>query len=597
MTTDPVRRTDADAKRRDLRRILGYTRPHWGVMALATLFLLLSSLISLALPWIARRGVDSIMVERRMVSPFLLIGIVLLFLVQACFSFGHNYLLGGVGQRVLIRLRILLFEHLQSLSLPFFARRRTGELLSRLTNDLAVIQTLATDFPVNLIRQTLMLIGGTAIIVYMNWRLTFLVLLLIPIVVAAARWMGKRLKRLSRTVQDHLADTTTLMEEMISGIRTIKSFSREGYEQGRFNRQMEKTLAVSLERLRISSAFGPAMVFLGSSAAAAILWYGASEVLSGKITPGEALAFVIYAAIITGPVGSLARVFSQIQEGLGASQRVFEILDTRPQLTDRADAKPLPPIRGEVVFQRVSFHYLPDHPVLQEISFAVAPGEKVAIIGPSGAGKSTLIHLLHRFYDPLSGVIEVDRRPLREVQMKSYYDQIAFVPQEVILFGGTLRENILYGRLDATEEEMLAASRAAHAHDFIAAFPQGYETQVGEKGLSLSGGQRQRIAIARAFLKNPRLLILDEATAYLDNESEFFVQEALERLMAGKTTFVIAHRLTTIQKADRILVLNKGQLVEQGAHAELMKRQGLYYHLYTLKATESPPVPSGSRPS
>lgn len=561
-------------------------------MALATLFLLLSSVISLALPWIARRAVDAIMVDHRMVSPLLLIGMILLFFIQALFSFGHNYLLGGIGQKVLMQLRILLFEHLQSLSLPFFSRRRTGELLSRLTNDLAVVQTLATELPVNLIRQALILIGGIAIILYMNWRLTFLVLLLIPIVVAIARWMGKRLRRLSLAVQDRLADTTTLMEEMITGIRTIKSFSRERYEQDRFNRQMEKTLSVALARLQISAAFGPVMVFLGSSAATAILWYGAGEILSGKITPGEVIAFVIYAIIITGPIGSFARLFSQLQEGLGSSQRVFEILDTKPDVTDLPLAPPLPPIRGEVAFKQVSFHYLSDQPVLQQISFSVAPGEKVALIGPSGAGKSTLIHLLHRFYDPTSGTIEVDGHPLRQIQIKSYYDQIAYVPQEVILFGGTLRENILYGKLDATEEELLAASRAAHADAFIATFPRGYETRVGEKGLTLSGGQRQRIALARAFLKNPRLLILDEATAYLDNESEFFIQEALERLMVGKTTFVIAHRLTTIQKADRILVLNKGQLVEQGTHATLIQQQGLYYHLYTLKAAETP-IPNG----
>ncbi|WP_202882107.1 ABC transporter transmembrane domain-containing protein [Candidatus Manganitrophus noduliformans] len=566
-----------------LRRILGFTRPHWGTMALATFFLLLSSLISLGLPWIVRRQVDSILVDRQMVTLTLLLGLISLFLIQAFFSFGHNYLLGAVGQRVLAELRASLFSHLQTLSLSFFTRRRTGELLSRLTNDLAVIQTLSTEMPVNLTRQALTLIGGVAILLYMNWRLTFLVLLLIPIVVAIARWMGKRLKQFSISVQDHLADTTTLMEEMISGIRTIKSFGRESYEQIRFSRQIEKTLAVTLARLRISAAFGPVMIFLGFSAAAGILWYGAREILLGKITPGEIIAFIIYAMIITGPIGSFARLFSQLQEGLGSSQRVFEILDTKPLVTDAPNARPLPPIRGEVRFREVSFHYLADQPVLQEISFAVQPGEKVALIGPSGAGKSTLIHLLHRFYDPVSGSIEVDGRPLKEVTIKSYYDQIAFVPQEVILFGGTLRENILYGKPDATEAELLAASRAAHAHDFITAFPHGYQTQVGEKGLTLSGGQRQRIAIARAFLKNPRLLILDEATAYLDNESELFVQEALERLMAGKTTFVIAHRLTTIQKADRILVLNKGCLAEQGTHPELIERRGLYYHLYTLK--------------
>jgi len=552
-------------------------------MVLATFFLLLASLISLGLPWIVRRQVDSILVNHVMVSPILLIGLIGAFLIQALFSFWHNYLLGAVGQRILAQLRVTLFSHLESLSLSFFVQRRTGELLSRLTNDLTVVQTLATELPVNLTRQTLTLVGGIAILLYMHWELTFLVLLLVPIIVGVARWMGKRLKGLSTAVQDHLAETTTLMEEMLSGIRTIKSYGREAYEEARFSEQVEKTLAITLARLRISAAFGPVMVFLGFSAATAILWYGARQILLGAITPGEVIAFIIYAVIITGPIGSFARLFSQVQEGLGASQRVFEILDTKPHITDSPNARPLPPIRGEVIFKQVSFSYLPDQPVLQNISFSVEPGEKVALIGPSGAGKSTVIHLLHRFYDPVSGSISIDGYPLKEVSIQSYYDQIAYVPQEVVLFGGTVRENILYGKPNATEAELLAASQAAHAHNFITAFPQGYETKVGEKGLTLSGGQRQRIAIARAFLKNPRLLILDEATAYLDNESERFIQEALERLMVGKTTFVIAHRLTTIQKADRILVLNRGSLVEQGTHADLMKQQGLYYHLYTLK--------------
>lgn len=566
----------------NIRRILVTARPHWRSMALATFFLLLSSAISLSLPWIVRRQVDGILVRNESPSLLLLIGLIFLFLIQAFFSFGHNYLMGAVGQRALAGLRMALFNHLQTLSLPFFTRRRTGELLSRLTSDLGVVQTLATDLPVNLIRQALILVGGIAIIFYMNGKLALLTLLLIPVMVGAARGMGKRLRRLSTSVQDQMADTTVLMEEMISGIRTIKSFGREAHERERFTVQIEKTLRILLTRLRISAAFGPMMIFFGFSAATGLLWYGAREILSGKITPGEMIAFVIYAVIITGPIGSFARLISQLQEGLGASQRVFELLDTLPQIADAPGAGPLPPIRGEVKFDRVSFQYLPGQPVLKEITFVVRPAEKVALVGPSGAGKSTLISLLHRFYDPASGTITVDGFPLQEVQLASYYRQIAYVPQEVVLFGGTLRENILYGDLSATEEALLAASRAAHAHDFITAFPEGYETRVGEKGLTLSGGQRQRVALARAFLKNPRILILDEATAYLDNESEFFIREALERLMAGKTTFMIAHRLTTIEKADRILVLSEGRLVEEGDHATLMRRSGLYYHLYTV---------------
>lgn len=568
------------------RRILAYARPYWRTLAAATLCLLLSSSISLSLPWILREPVDVMLAQKRIPALETLIGLVSLFLIQALLSFAHNYLSGAVGQRVLADLRMGLFSHIQTLSLPFFLRRRTGELLSRLTNDLGVVQTLSTELPVNLIRQGLILIGGVIIILYMNWRLSLLAFFLIPVVVLAARFMGKRLRKLSTAVQDHLAETTTLMEEMITGIRSIKSFGQETYESERFSVKIGLTLDVMLKRLQVSAAFGPLMVFLGFSTACGLMWYGAREVFLGKISAGDLIAFVMYAVIITGPVGSFARLFSQLQEGLGASRRVFELFDTQPQICDAPGAKPLPCIAGAVNFDRVSFHYLPDQPVLREISFSVKPGEKIALIGPSGAGKSTLIHLLHRFYDPISGTISVDGFPLKEITTQSYYDQIAYVPQEVILFGGTLRENILYGKRDANEGELTAAARAAHAHDFILAFPDGYDTVVGEKGLTLSGGQRHRIAIARAFLKNPRMLILDEATAYLDNESELFIQDALERLMAGKTTFMIAHRLTTIQKADRILVFNHGVLVEQGNHETLMTKQGLYSHLYTLKQAD-----------
>ncbi len=573
------------------RRILGYARPYWKILTYATLCLILSSGISLSLPWIVRKPIDLMVTQKQIPALSTLIGLVSLFLIQAFLSFGHNYLSGAAGQRVLTDLRVRLFSHLQTLSLPFFLHRRTGELLSRLTNDLGVVQTLATELPVNLIRQGIILVGGITIILYMNWRLSLLAFFLIPVVILAARFMGRRLRTLSTAVQDHLAQTTTLMEEMITGIRSIKSFSRENYEKDRFSDQTDKTLDIMLKRLQVSAAFGPLMVFLGFSTACGLMWYGAREVFLGKISPGELISFVMYAVIITGPVGSFARLFSQLQEGLGASRRVFELLDTKPEITDQAGAKVLAAMKGAIHFDQVSFHYLPDQPVLRQIHFSVAPGEKVALVGPSGAGKSTLIHLLHRFYDPTSGEILIDDIPLKTIQIKSFYDQIAYVPQEVLLFGGTLRENILYGKLDADEDALVSASKAAHAHDFIMDFPDGYETVVGEKGLTLSGGQRHRIAIARAFLKNPKILILDEATAYLDNESELFIQDALELLMRDKTTFMIAHRLTTIQKADRILVLNKGKLVEQGNHESLMKKEGLYRHLYTLKQADAEITP------
>jgi subfamily B ATP-binding cassette protein MsbA len=574
--------------RANLRRLLSYTRPYWKSMGVAAVFLLVSTLANLAIPWILRYLIDAVFVRHDLSGLSTLAGgLIALFIAQAFFSFGHNYLIGAVGQRVLADFRVRLFNHLQGLSVRFFAKRRTGELLSRLTNDIAILQTISTEVPVTLLRQSVMLVGGIAIVVYMNWRLTGLILLMVPLIVGIARFFGKRLRRISASVQDQLADTTTLMEEMVSSIRMIKSFVQEGYQSSRFRKQVDQTLDLALRRVRVSAAFSPTMIFMGFTASILVLWYGGAEVISGIITPGEVIAFVLYAVIITGPVGSFARLISQIQEALGATERVFEILDTRPEVTDSPDAVPLPPIQGEVRFHQVSFEYDPGLPVLHQISFSVKPGERVALVGPSGAGKSTLTQLLHRFYDPTEGSIEIDGFDIRKVKLATLYHQIGLVPQETSLLGGTVRESLLFGNPDAGEDEIIAAARVANAHDFVTQLPNGYDTNIGEKGINLSGGQRQRIAIARAILKNPRLLILDEATAFLDNESEAQVTDALENLMQDRTTFIIAHRLTTVQSADRILVLDKGRIVEEGNHRELMNRRGLYSHLYTLRLVDT----------
>ncbi|MGB4894639.1 MAG: ABC transporter ATP-binding protein, partial [Nitrospira sp.] len=324
------------------------------------------------------------------------------------------------------------------------------------------------------------------------------------------------------------------------------------------------------------------------ASAAAVLWYGGRQVIDGTVSPGDLFAFVLFAGILIGPFGSAARVFAQIKEAQGAMQRVFEILDTYAEIADAPGAVDLPPIRGHVRAEHISFAYDPRQPILSDLSFEAKPGELIAIVGPTGSGKTTIMNLLHRFYDPTAGRLTVDGHDVKDVRLDSLYRQIALVPQDTILFGGPIRDNIRYGREDASEEEMIAASKAAHAHEFIVGFPDGYQTIVGEKGINLSGGQRQRVAIARAILKNPRILLLDEATSALDTESERLVQEALERLMVNRTTFVVAHRLSTIQRADRILVLNKGKIVEEGTHAALLEQRGLYHYLYTLRLSELP---------
>ena len=568
-------------------RFLPFLKPYLPQMAGAALLVMAVALLNLALLRLAGFLWDIITVQHDAAGMTRTIGLFLgLIIAQGLFSMGHSYLTALVSQRIMADFRTHLFGHLQRLSLSFFAKRRTGEILSRLMNDVGVIQTTVTETPIDSAKQIVTFIGGVAFLLVMNWRLCLLILLLLPALVLVARMFGKKLRALSTSMQDQTATITTLAEEVLSGIRVVKSFVQTRREEERFARQTQLALGLALRRAAVLAVFVPTITLLTFAAAAAVLWYGGRQVIDGTVSPGDLFAFVLFAGILIGPFGSAARVFAQIKEAQGAMQRVFEILDTKPEIQDRPDATDLPSIVGHVRAQAVGFAYDLRQPVLSDVSFEAKPGEVIALVGPTGSGKTTLVNLLHRFYDPTAGTLTIDGYDLRQVRLESLYRQIALVPQETVLFGGTILDNIRYGRETATDDEIMAASRAANAHDFIMAMPDGYQTVVGEKGVNLSGGQRQRLAIARAVLKNPRILMLDEATSALDTESERLVQEALDRLMAGRTTIVVAHRLTTIQKADRILVLNKGRIVEQGTHASLMEQQGLYHYLYTLRAEE-----------
>jgi len=570
-------------------RFRPFLKPYLFRMMLAGLLVMTVAAINLALLRLAGALWDVITVQHDAGRMNNLIALFLgLVVIQGLCSMGHSYLTASVFQHIVADFRRHLFAHLQTLSVGFFARRRTGELLSRLMNDVTVIQSVVTETPIDTAKQLVTFVGGIGFLLAMNWRLCLLILVLLPLLVFVAKLFGRRLKSLSTSIQDQTAALSTLIEEVIAGIRVVKSFVQTTREEARFSAQVEQSLSLTLRRAGIMAVFIPVISLLTFSAAAAVLWYGGRQVIDGAVSPGELFAFVLFAGILIGPFSSAARVFAQIREAQGATARVFEILDTYPEIRDLPNAIALPAVSGHIAAEHVSFTYDARQPVLTDVSFGSKPGELVAIVGPTGAGKTTVMNLLHRFYDPTAGRITVDGIDLRQVTLESWYRQIALVPQETILFGGTILDNIRYGNRDATEEAVKEASRAAYAHDFIMGFPDQYQTLVGEKGINLSGGQRQRIAIARAVLKNPRILLLDEATSSLDTESERLVQEALEHLMKGRTTVVIAHRLTTIQRADRILVLDKGRVVESGTHGELMARQGLYHYLYSIRLVEAP---------
>lgn len=585
----------------ELRRLFTYVKPQWRRTLSALLGLIGSSLITLALPVAVRYLVDSIFLQRNYSALNLMsLALFVLFIVQAIVSFSYRFLLQYVAQRTVADLRIDLHRHLLHLPLHFYTTRRVGDLLSRVSSDVTLLQDALVDAPVSLMRQLITVLGGIGLMFWLNWQLTLIILALMPPLMFVATFYGKRLKRLSTDAQDRQADATVVLEEMLSGVRVVKSFVREAFETQRYGQAIEASFTTTIERSRQRAVFIPLISLLGFGAMVVLLWFGGRQVIAGVMTPGELIAYLFYMVFVSGPLAESATLWARLQEAAGASKRVFEIIDspaepaplTGQPVISYGQGDPIPG-RGEVRFVDVAFRYTDgdgggDEPlptVLQAINLVAQPGQVIALVGYSGAGKTTLVNLIPRFYDPTSGSITIDGHDIRTLPLATLREQIGLVPQETFLFGGTVRENIAYGRLDATDDEIHAAAEAAFAHQFIAELPKGYATIVGERGIKLSAGQRQRIAIARALLKDPRILILDEATSALDTESERWVQAALDRLLAGRTSFVIAHRLSTIQRADCILVLDKGCIVERGTHETLLAQGGLYQRLYELQFT------------
>lgn len=569
---------------KNYRRLLQYMRPYLKELILAVICIVIAAGCNLYLPWIIKDMIDKVLTNKDMMMlNMICIGIVVVFLVRGVFFFGQSYLVSYIGQKVIIDVREVMFRKFQRMPMAYFDRHQTGETMSFITNDVAAIQSALVDQLIEMVTEGSILIGSIVMMLYLDWKLTLLTLVVIPVVGQAMKIFGRKIKRNGTVIQERMADITTLLQESISSIRVVKSFVREKYEIERFSKQNQLNFQAAMKNVQLNSMLTPTVEFLAAISVTFIVWFGGYEVLNDEMTAGALVAFLTYAVNLANPVKRLSRVYGNLQRAMAAVDRVFAVIDLKETITDKPDAKALPETKGEVSISNVTFEYKKGVPALSDISLEVKPGQMIAFVGPSGAGKSTIANLIPRFYEVTSGKIAIDGHDIRDVTLASLREQIGIVPQETMLFSTTVRENIRYGRLDATDEEVEAAAKAANADSFIKELPQGYDTPIGERGLNLSGGQRQRMAIARAILKNPRILILDEATSALDTESEKIVQAALDKLMIGRTSFVIAHRLSTIFNADQIYVIDNGHVKEHGTHEELLRHNGLYSHLYNIQ--------------
>lgn len=566
-----------------VKRLLLLAAPHRNALILAGLCMIVSTAINLSLPLVAREVVNQVTTNRSVADlDRFAFGMSALVFLSTAFGFTEFFLASKAGNRIVMDLRLRLFRHLQDLPVSFFDRTRSGDLTSLLSNDVSLLQSTLTDDIVKLVGNVLTLIGGIVLLVVIDSKLTALVVGLLVLTMMFFVIFGRALRKIIREGLDALADAMGGMTEAISNVRLVKAFGRGKYESSRAEGQLDLIYRINIRAARWEgtmgavAAGGSILVLLG------VVWYGGRSVMNGSLKLGDLLAFLWTIAIISGPMASIASLYTRLQRAIAAGDRIFEVLDRSPEPLDFPEAGAFPSGLGDVRFTDIHFSYVPDVSVLKGLNLHLPAGKVTAIVGASGAGKSTLASLLFRFYEVDSGVIEIDSVPLSSIRREELREHAGIVPQDPILFTGSVRDNIRYGNLNATDAEVEKAARDANVEEFVLGFPEGYETRIGERGVTLSGGQKQRVAIARALLKDPRILVLDEATSALDNQSEVLVREALDRLMKGRTTMVIAHRLTTIQNADQIAVLKAGRVVETGTHKELIALAGAYSDLYRL---------------
>jgi subfamily B ATP-binding cassette protein MsbA len=574
-------------------RLAVYTAPYAKTFAAAFFFMITASALNVLPPWLFKSVVDDVLISKNMtVLNLLCVGVVVIFTMKGVALFGQQYLMNWVGQRVVMDIRVALYDHMQRMSLRVVHTSRVGELMSRITGDVATLQSLVTNTFVNLIVNGVTFFGMLGFIFYINWRLTLITVTVLPAVAWLLTFAGRSLRRAGHRVQERLANLTAIVQEAFSAIRVVRAFATEELELARFREGNLENFDALLRAVRIQAILAGVIEVFLIVALAVVFWFGGRDVLYNELTPGELVAFIGYIAFMVQPIRVFMNGMSSLQTGLAASERIFSVLDA-PTETARGAHRDPGRIEGRVTFENVSFSYVPGQEILKHVDIEVPSGEKIAIVGPTGSGKSTLVDLIPRFYEPTSGRVLVDGRDVAELSLPMFRRQIGIVPQESVLMKGTMTFNIAYGlpelldrdprRFESSMEIIREAARIADIDDFIMSLPGAYETEVGERGVTLSGGQRQRIAIARAVVRDPRILILDEATSSLDLEVERQVQEAMNRAMAGRTSFIIAHRLSTVRNADRILVLSDGEITQQGSHSSLLREGGLYARLYSLQ--------------